>query len=72
MQLNMDKDPTSLEEALYQALVMRLLPDQWSDDEKTELDDSINKLQRLLPEKVVNTLKMQAMAKFFGLTVGEE
>tara|TARA_R100001163_G_C4889289_1_gene83014 strand:+ start:287 stop:505 length:219 start_codon:yes stop_codon:yes gene_type:complete len=72
MQLNMDKDPTSLEEALYQALVMRLLPDQWSDDEKTELDDSINKLQRLLPEKVVNTLKMKAMAKFFGINVGEE
>ena len=72
MQLNMDKDPTSLEEALYQALVMRLLPDQWSDDEKTELDDSINKLQRLLPEQVVNTLKLKAMAKFFGLTVGEE
>jgi len=68
MQLNMNKDPTTIEEALYQALVMRLLPDQWSDEEKTELEESINKLQRLLPEKVVNTLKMKAMAKFFGLT----
>jgi len=64
----MNEDPTTIEEALYQALVMRLLPDQWSDEEKTELEESINKLQRLLPEKVVNTLKMKAMAKFFGLT----
>ena len=68
MQLNMNEDPTTIEEALYQALVMRLLPDQWSDEEKTELEESINKLQRLLPEKVVNTLKMKAMAKFCGLT----
>jgi hypothetical protein len=69
MNLSMDKSPENAEEALYQGLVMQLLPRAWSESERSELEDIVRKLEGSLPESVVNALKFKAMCKFMG--VGE-
>ncbi len=69
MNLSMDKSPENAEEALYQVLVMQLLPKTWSDSERVELEDIVRNLEGGLPERVVNMLKFKAMCKFMG--VGE-
>jgi hypothetical protein len=66
MDLNMDKTPESAEEALYQGLVMRLLPNQ-TKSEREELDDIISNLTAMLPVNTVNFLKFKATLKFLGL-----
>ena len=69
MNLSMDKSPENAEEALYQVLVMQLLPRTWSDSERVELEDIVRNVECGLPERVVNMLKFKAMCKFMG--VGE-
>jgi len=66
MNYSMDKNPENAEEALYQGLVMRLLP-KITDAERAELDDTIIRLERLLPEHVVNMCKFNATCKFLGI-----
>ena len=66
MNYSMDKNPETAEEALYQGLVMRLLPNQ-TKSEREELDDIISKLTARLPVNTVNFLKFKAMCKFFGI-----
>ena len=66
MDLNMDKTPESAEEALYQGLVMRLLPNQ-TKSEREELDDIISNLTAMLPVNTVNFLKFKATLEFLGL-----
>ena len=66
MDLNMDKNPETAEEALYQGLVMQMLPDQ-TKTEREELDDIVSNLTAMLPVNTVNFLKFQATLKFLGL-----
>ena len=65
MNYSMDKKPESAEEALYQGLVMQMLPDQ-TKTEREELDDIVSNLTAMLPVNTVNFLKFKAMCKFFG------
>tara|TARA_R110002012_G_scaffold46346_1_gene122547 strand:+ start:775 stop:993 length:219 start_codon:yes stop_codon:yes gene_type:complete len=66
MNYSMDKNPESAEEALYQGLVMQMLPDQ-TKSEREELDDIISNLTAMLPENTVNFLKFKATCKFLGI-----
>tara|TARA_R100001440_G_scaffold66430_1_gene87446 strand:+ start:78 stop:299 length:222 start_codon:yes stop_codon:yes gene_type:complete len=66
MNYSMDKNPESAEEALYQGLVMRLLPNQ-TKSEREELDDIIGNLTAMLPVNTVNFLKFKATLKFLGI-----
>jgi redox-regulated HSP33 family molecular chaperone len=66
MDLNMDKEPETAEEALYQGLVMQMLPDQ-TKTEREELDDIVSNLTAMLPVNTVNFLKFKAMLKFLGI-----
>ena len=66
MNYSMDKTPESAEEALYQGLVMQMLPDQ-TKTEREELDDIVSNLTAMLPVNTVNFLKFQATLKFLGL-----
>ena len=66
MDRNMDKNPETPEEALYQGLVMQLLPNQ-TKTEREELNDIINNLSVMLPEHVVNMCKFNALCKFLGI-----
>ena len=66
MDLNMDKNPETAEEALYQGLVMQMFPDQ-TKTEREELDDIVSNLTAMLPVNTVNFLKFKAMLKFLGL-----
>ena len=63
MDRNMDKNPETAEEALYQGLVMQMLPNQ-TKTEREELNDIINNLTEMLPEHVVNICKFNALCKF--------
>ena len=68
MDLNMDKNPETAEEALYQGLVMRLLPNLSEVGiDRTELDQTIKNLSAMLPENTVNFLKFKATLKFLGI-----
>jgi|TARA_A100001391_G_scaffold54367_1_gene33235 hypothetical protein len=62
----MDKNPETAEEALYQGLVMQMLPNQ-TKSEREELNDIINNLTEMLPEHVVNMCKFNALCKFLGI-----
>jgi hypothetical protein len=62
----MDKNPETAEEALYQGLVMQMLPNQ-TKTEREELNDIINNLTEMLPEHVVNMCKFNALCKFLGI-----
>ena len=66
MNYNMDKNPENEEEALYQGLVMQMLPDQ-TKSEREELDDIISNLTAMLPVNTVNFLKFKATLKFLGI-----
>ncbi len=66
MSYSMDKNPENEEEALYQGLVMQMLPDQ-TKTEREELDDIVSNLTAMLPVNTVNFLKFKAMCKFFGI-----
>jgi hypothetical protein len=66
MDLNMDKNPETAEEALYQGLVMQMFPDQ-TKTEREELDDIVSNLTAMLPVNTVNFLKFKATLKFLGL-----
>ena len=66
MDWNMDKNPENAEEALYQGLVMQMLPDQ-TKTEREELDDIVSNLTAMLPVNTVKFLKFKAMCKFFGI-----
>tara|TARA_B100001057_G_C22490909_1_gene810190 strand:- start:475 stop:696 length:222 start_codon:yes stop_codon:yes gene_type:complete len=66
MNYSMDKNPESAEEALYQGLVMQMLPDQ-TKSEREELDDIISNLTAMLPVNTVNFLKFKATLKFLGI-----
>jgi hypothetical protein len=66
MDLNMDKNPETAEEALYQGLVMQMFPDQ-TKTEREELDDIVSNLTAMLPVNTVNFLKFKAMLKFLGI-----
>jgi len=66
MNYSMDKNPESAEEALYQGLVMQLLPNQ-TKTEREELDDIISNLTAMLPVNTVNFLKFKATLKFLGI-----
>ena len=66
MNYSMDKNPESAEEALYQGLVMQMLPNQ-TKSEREELNDIINNLTEMLPEHVVNMCKFNALCKFLGI-----
>ena len=66
MDLNMDKNPETTEEALYQGLVMQMLPDQ-TETERKELDDIVRNLTAMLPVNTVNFLKFKATLKFLGI-----
>lgn len=66
MNLSMDKSPENAEEALYQGLVMQLLPNQ-TKTEREELDDIISNLTAMLPVNTVNFLKFKATLKFLGI-----
>ena len=66
MDLNMDKEPETAEEALYQGLVMQMFPDQ-TKTEREELDDIVSNLTAMLPVNTVNFLKFKATLKFLGL-----
>ena len=66
MNYSMDKKPESAEEALYQGLVMQMLPNQ-TKTEREELNDIINNLSAMLPEHVVNMCKFNALCKFLGI-----
>jgi len=63
---SMDKNPESAEEALYQGLVMQMLPDQ-TKSEREELNDIISNLTAMLPVNTVNFLKFKATLKFLGI-----
>jgi hypothetical protein len=68
MNYSMDKNPETAEEALYQGLVMRLLPNLSEVGiDRTELDQTIKNLSAMLPENTVNFLKFKAMLKFLGI-----
>jgi hypothetical protein len=62
----MDKEPENAEEALYQGLVMQMLPNQ-TKTERKELNDIISNLTEMLPEHVVNMCKFNALCKFLGI-----
>tara|TARA_R110000823_G_scaffold294154_1_gene413032 strand:- start:95 stop:316 length:222 start_codon:yes stop_codon:yes gene_type:complete len=66
MNYRMDKSPENAEEALYQGLVMQLLPNQ-TKTEREELDDIISNLTAMLPVNTVNFLKFKATLKFLGI-----
>jgi len=66
MDLNMDKEPETAEEALYQGLVMQMLPDQ-TKTEREELNDIVSNLTAMLPVNTVNFLKLKAMLKSLGI-----
>ena len=66
MDLNMDKNPETAEEALYQGLVMQMLPNQ-TKSEREELDDIVRNLTAMLPVNTVNFLKFKATLKFLGI-----
>jgi len=66
MDLNMDKNPETTEEALYQGLVMQMLPDQ-TETERKELNDIVSNLTAMLPVNTVNFLKFKATLKFLGI-----
>ena len=66
MDSNMDKNPETAEEALYQGLVMQMLPDQ-TKSEREELNDIVNNLTAMLPVNIVNFLKFKAMCEFMGI-----
>lgn len=66
MNYSMDKNPESAEEALYQGLVMQMLPDQ-TKSEREELADIISNLTAMLPVNTVNFLKFKATLKFLGI-----
>jgi len=66
MDLNMDKNPETAEEALYQGLVMQMFPDQ-TKTEREELDDIVSNLTAMLTVNTVNFLKFKASLKFLGL-----
>ena len=66
MDRNMDKEPENAEEALYQGLVMQMLPNQ-TKTERKELNDIISNLTEMLPEHVVNMCKFNALCKFLGI-----
>ena len=66
MDWNMDKNPENAEEALYQGLVMQMLPNQ-TKTEREELNDIINNLSAMLPEHGVNMCKFNALCKFLGI-----
>ena len=66
MDLNMDKNPETTEEALYQGLVMQMLPDQ-TETERKELNDIVSNLTAMLPINTVNFLKFKATLKFLGI-----
>jgi len=66
MDRNMDKNPETAEEALYQGLVMQMLPNQ-TKSEREELDDIVSNLTAMLPEHVVNMCKFNALCKFLGI-----
>lgn len=66
MNYSMDKNPESAEEALYQGLVMQMLPDQ-TKSEREELNDIISNLTAMLPVNTVNFLKFKATLKFLGI-----
>ena len=66
MNYSMDKNPENEEEALYQGLVMQMLPDQ-TKSEREELDDIISNLTAMLPVNTVNFLKFKATLKFLGI-----
>ena len=66
MDLNMDKNPETAEEALYQGLVMQMLPNQ-TKNEREELDDIVRNLTAMLPVNTVNFLKFKATLKFLGI-----
>jgi hypothetical protein len=68
MNYSMDKNPENEEEALYQGLVMRLLPNLSEVGiDRTELDQTIKNLSAMLPENTVNFLKFKATLKFLGI-----
>ncbi|MEC8288729.1 MAG: hypothetical protein VX007_03845 [Pseudomonadota bacterium] len=62
----MEKIPETAEEALFQGLVMQMLPNQ-TKTEREELNDIINNLTEMLPEHVVNMCKFNALCKFLGI-----
>ena len=66
MNYSMDKNPETAEEALYQGLVMQMLPDQ-TETERKELDDIVRNLTAMLPVNTVNFLKFKATLKFLGI-----
>ena len=66
MNYSMDKNPETAEEALYQGLVMQMLPDQ-TETERKELNDIVSNLTAMLPINTVNFLKFKAMCKFLGI-----
>ena len=66
MDLNMDKNPETAEEALYQGLVMQMFPDQ-TKTEREELDDIVSNLTAMLTVNTVNFLKFKAMLNFLGI-----
>ena len=66
MNYSMDIKPESAEEALYQGLVMQMLPDQ-TKTEREELADIVSNLTAMLPVNTVNFLKFKAMCKFMGI-----
>ena len=66
MDSNMDKNPETAEEALFQGLVMQMLPNQ-TKSEREELDDIVRNLTAMLPVNTVNFLKFKATLKFLGI-----
>ena len=66
MDSNMDKNPETAEEALFQGLVMQMLPNQ-TKSEREELDDIVSNLTAMLPINTVNFLKFKATLKFLGI-----
>tara|TARA_R100001015_G_C4619944_1_gene176786 strand:- start:469 stop:690 length:222 start_codon:yes stop_codon:yes gene_type:complete len=66
MNYSMEKNPETAEEALYQGLVMQMLPDQ-TETERKELNDIVSNLTAMLPINTVNFLKFKAMCKFLGI-----
>ena len=66
MDSNMDKNPETAEEALFQGLVMQMLPNQ-TKSEREELDDIVRNLTAMLPINTVNFLKFKATLKFLGI-----
>ena len=66
MDSNMDKNPETAEEALFQGLVMQMLPNQ-TKSEREELDDIVRNLTAMLPVNTVNFLKFKATLEFLGI-----